>query len=292
MTIPNIDSITSVSSSPSPSHHFLKVGVLRIEGREYTVSVESSDPLIKSPHADTLDKIRDLVNFHLNHLNMKGVDLSTIMIQELDERGLSYVKDTGKDMEQNLLPYSEVDFKPYNASNPFMESTYPPSLRNPFIGSLGDAYRSIIDSLTKKPESEKDETRPILANKENPFKEQTNLEPRIEQIKLKQVTESSNESLHSEEEISESESEDENVGLISGRSKDLSEYNQSSIINSIKFQASSLFSKMRDFLPTLRHKADPINAEEVIAQEESTFRSGLSSEEQASLARFSSIHFD
>lgn len=285
MTTSNIDPITPVSSS-SPSPHFLKVGLLCIEGREYTVSVESSDPLIKSPHADTLDKIRDLVNFHLNYLNTKGVDLSTIVIQQLDERGLSYVKkDTEKDIEQKLLPYSEVGFMPYTASNPFMEATYPPSLKDPFIANLKDVYRSIIHSL---------EENTFPTSPENFFNSRMDFAPTNEASIPKQpIIKSSDECSEPEEEDEISESEAEDVGLISGQPNDPSQYNQEGgIINNIKFQASNLFSRMRSFLPTLRPETDAINPEELIAKEESRFRSGLSNEEQATLAKFATIQFD
>lgn len=302
MTIPKIDPITPTSSS-SPSTHFLSVGVLTIEGKEYTVSVESPDPLIKRPHGDTLDRIQDLVNLHLNHLRQEGVDLSTVVVQQLDEEGLSYVRNADtEDMKQVLLSSSEVNLQ---RNNPFY-----PSLQDKSILNISHAYRSLIDSLTRKSESEnKEKTRSLIdsvtkksesGNEEKSTlpitrrsipDEETNFESRIDQTKPKQFVESSDETSDIDEEDEISESEDENVGLISGNSKDLSEYNQSGIINNFKFQISRLFSGIGNLLPNLRNETNAIDAEEAIAREESRFRSDLSSSEQATIAKFANIKF-
>lgn len=291
MTVSKIDPITPISSS-SPSTHFLRVGVLTIEGKEYTVSVESPDPLIKRPHGDTLDKIRDLVDLHLNHLRDEGVDLSTIVVQQLDEEGFSYAKANGdkEDMIPMTLSSSEVPFEPYN---PFVDtySSYP-SLQDASILSIANAYRSLIDSLTKKSESENEEESTIPVSTRNLLDEDTNFEPRIEQTKPKQFVESSYESSDIEEEDEISDSEEENVGLISHKSKDLSEYNQSGIINSIKSQAFSFLSRIQNLLPNLRQETNPIDVEEAITEKESIFRSELSNSEQATLAKFATIKFD
>lgn len=290
MTVPKVDPITPISSS-SPSPHFLEVGILKIEGREYTVSVESPNPLIKRPHGDTLDRIQDLVNLHLNHLREEGVDLSTVVVQQLDEEGLSYVKATGdEDIIQMRLASSEVHFESYN---PFADtySSYPKSLQDASILNISDAYRSLIESLAKKSESESEEESRVPINKRNLLDEDTNFEPRIEQTKPKQLVESSDEGSDIEEEDEISDSEDENVGLISGKSKNLRQYNQIGIINSIKSRASSLFSRIQDFLPNLRHETDAIDPEEIIAREESKFRSNLSSSEQATLTKFATTNF-
>ena len=226
---------------------------------------------------------------HLNHLKEDGLDLSTIVVQQLDEKGLSYVNE---DLEQMNLPSSEINFIPYASSlNPFKEASYPKSLRNPFFSNVTDPYRFLLDSLTKKSESENEEecTTPINTN---PFNNDTNFETRIEQTEPKQVIERADESSELDEEDEISDSEDENLGLLSGRSNDLSQYDLSGRINSIKFHVSNLFSKMRNLMPTLQHETDAINPEEVIAEKESTFRSGLSSTEQATLEKFSTIRFD
>lgn len=292
MTILNVDPITSVNAS-SPSLHFLELGVLRIEGRAYTVSVESADPLLKEPRGDTLDRIRNLVDLHLNHLKNEGVDLSAIVVQQLDENGLSYAKkETEKeDLTPMLLLSSEVNYELYN---PFADnySSYPKSLQEASILTVSDIYRSIIASLTKKSESENEEESARPINTQNLLDEDTPFEPRIEQTHPKQVVESSEESSEIDEEEELSEAAEENTGLLSGTPKDISQYNQSGIINSIKFQAANLFSRIWNSLPALRPETNPINPEEDIAHNETTFRSTLSSSERATLNKFNTIKFD
>lgn len=292
MTILNVDPITSLNASP-PSLHFLEVGVLRIEGRAYTVSIESADPLLKKPREDTLDRIRDLVDLHLNHLRDEGVELSAIVVQQLDENGLSYVKKEAEkeDLTQMQLLSSEVHYEPYN---PFADnySSYPKSLQDASILTVSDIYRSIIASLTKKSQSESEEESASPINTQNPLDEDTPFEPRIEQTRPKQVAEGSEESSEIDEEEELSETEEENIGLLSGTPEDVNQYNQSGIINSIKFQAVNLFSRIWNSLPTLRPETDPINPEEGIAQDEMAFRSRLSSSQRAALNKFNTIKFD
>ncbi|MGL4348083.1 MAG: hypothetical protein ACRCSV_01295 [Chlamydiales bacterium] len=148
MTISNISAPGLFTGSYPTPPHALQVGQLKFGDHIYTVTVESSDPLISSPLHDTIEKIQDLVQLHLNHLESKGADLSKIVIQQLDEEGLSYVNWLeDNQFKPKTLPSSELNFS---------ASTFSPSLQDSSISSILDIYRSIIDPLMARKNSEQE----------------------------------------------------------------------------------------------------------------------------------------
>lgn len=154
MAIPAVSNSINPSITPSTlvqGHASLPiVDEITIGGRSYTVTVESSEPLVSSPALDTLEKIEYLVKIHLQHLKSEGIDLNNVVIQQLDEEGLVYKTKREEDWKEETLPSSSINnFDPFN---PFNEAyPLPSSLQQVTPLTIGNIFKSIIEPLLVKP---------------------------------------------------------------------------------------------------------------------------------------------
>lgn len=302
MTTP-ITSSKTLSTDPfSSSPHTVRVGELQFGGRSYIVSIESSDPLISSPNHTTIEKIKYLVDLHLTHLSSEGTDLSKIVLQEIDETGLSYVNE---DLEQKSLKSSELKFVPFDPSN--KNSSCPVSLRNESISSISDIYRSIMDSLTQESESQeakittgttKSSATSVIftPESEEPLIENSNAEShRKESYSTNSSSNEETQLIETETDDEANETENETIGLTTGIPKEDSIYNQSRL-QSILYKFANFILNKWDSLPSLR-KTDSndepiVNTREIIESEKSIFRSSLSESQKSEFGKFTNIKFE
>lgn len=165
MAIPAVSNSIDPSITPSalvqghPSS--LPISEITIGGRSYTVTVESSEPLVSSPASDTLEKIEYLVKIHLQHLQLEGIDLNNVVIEQLDEEGLIYKTKREENWEQKTLLSSTINN--FNPFNPFNEAyPLPSSLKEITPLTIGNIFKSIIDPLIVKP---REQTPPSVSPK-------------------------------------------------------------------------------------------------------------------------------
>lgn len=293
MKIPNTSS-TALSTDPFSSFpHAVRVGELKFGDKSYIVSIESSDPLISSPNSNTIEKIQYLVDLHLTHLKSQGIDLSTIVIQQLDEEGLSYVHE---DLEQKLLQSSKLNFVPFNSFDE--NSSYPISLQNESISSISDIYRSIIDSLTQETESQETKTSttkspsnriPFTPKSEEPLIESPDVEPHNEEIHSTNASScAEDQSIETEDD---DETEDETIGLLTGEPKEDCNYTPSGIRSKLYNFASNIWNSLPSLGKTDSSDEPIVNTQRIIEEEQSTFRSGLSESQKIDFDKFTNTKF-
>lgn len=288
---------TTLSTDPfSSSLHTARVGELRFGERSYIVSIESSDPLISSPNSHTIKKIKYLVDLHLNHLSSKGTDLNKIVLQELNERGLFYVNE---DLEQKSLDSSELNFDPSDQN-----SSYPIWLQNESISSISDIYRSIMDSLTQKTESQetkvttgttKSSVRPLIftPKPEESFIQNSEAELHTEENYSTNVgSNKEDEWIETETEDDDAiETEDETIGLLTGEPKEDFIYNQSGIKSKLYNFGLNIWNSLSSLRKTDSNDEPIVNTQKIIEEEQMSFRSGMSESQKRDFDKFTTIKF-
>lgn len=160
MAIPAVSNSIDPSITPSTlvqGHASLPIDEITIGGRSYTVTVESSEPLVSSPTSDTLEKIEYLVKIHLQHLKSEGIDLNNVVIQQLDEEGLIYRTQKEEDWEEKTLLSSTINFDSSKDACPL-----PSSLEKVTPLTIGNIFKSIIEPLIVKP---REQTHPPVSPK-------------------------------------------------------------------------------------------------------------------------------
>lgn len=180
------------SSAPPQSVASLLIGELKIHDRLYTISIESSEPLLTSACSDTLkketiEKIDYLVKLHLEGIKseIEGKNPNDFLIKELDEDGLVYSTRTDNNWEEKTVFSSSInEDKDTDIPNPFSNISLPSCLQRSSLKTIREVFKSIIDPLIdKKNEPKKETSDPILprSNKKIPQISRVIFTPNTEQ---------------------------------------------------------------------------------------------------------------
>lgn len=178
MGIPNIHSASTptsplISSLATPQcAPPLLIGELTIQGRCYTVSIESSELLLSSPTDDTIketkEKIEYLVQLYLEGIKSEweGKNSNDFSIKQLDEDGLVYsTRIESNDWEEKTVSSSKINI---DLLNPFdSKFSLPSSLERLSLTNIREVFRSIMDPLIAKKNEQKKETSPPIPPRSN-----------------------------------------------------------------------------------------------------------------------------